>query len=102
MACTTPGSARVDVSPSSLSFLTAILRRMRLMILPDLVFGSPEHSTSRRWDICSPDSEKDAAVFWAGSLEISAITQKYTVLHSRRYGDGILQLWHMAYLAPSL
>ena len=37
----------MDVSPSSSSFLTAILRRMRLMILPDLVFGSPEHSTSR-------------------------------------------------------
>ena len=46
MACTTPGSARVDVSPSSSSFLTAILRRMRLMILPDRVFGSPEHSTT--------------------------------------------------------
>ena len=41
MPCTMPGSARVDVSPSSSSFLTAILRRMRLMILPDRVFGSP-------------------------------------------------------------
>lgn len=34
LACTTPGSARVDVSPSSSSLLAAILRRMRRMILP--------------------------------------------------------------------
>ena len=42
MPCTMLGSASVDVSPSSSSFLTAILRRMRRMILPDLVLGRPE------------------------------------------------------------
>lgn len=38
---TTPGSARVLVSPNSLSCLDAILRRILLIIFPLLVFGSP-------------------------------------------------------------
>ena len=46
MAFTTLGSARVDTSPSSLSALTAILRRMRRMILPLRVFGRPAARTS--------------------------------------------------------
>ena len=38
---TTVGSASVEVSPSASISLAAILRRMRRMILPDRVFGSP-------------------------------------------------------------
>ncbi|KMQ53429.1 hypothetical protein ACS96_28575 [Pseudomonas aeruginosa] len=37
--CTTPGSARVEVSPRLSSSLQAILRRIRRMILPERVFG---------------------------------------------------------------
>ena len=48
MPCTMLGSASVDVSPSSSSFLTAILRRMRRMILPDLVLGRPERQQTHR------------------------------------------------------
>ncbi len=38
---TTPGSASVEMSPSASCSLAAILRRMRRMILPERVFGSP-------------------------------------------------------------
>ncbi len=38
---TTPGSAKVDVSPSAPKSFSAILRRIRRMILPDLVLGRP-------------------------------------------------------------
>ena len=38
---TTAGSARVDVSPSEPKSSSAILRRMRRMILPERVFGRP-------------------------------------------------------------
>jgi hypothetical protein len=38
---TTDGSARVEVSPSWSGAFSAILRRMRRMILPLRVFGSP-------------------------------------------------------------
>ena len=38
---TTAGSASVEVSPRLSSSLAAILRRMRRMIFPDRVFGSP-------------------------------------------------------------
>ena len=48
MACTTLGSARVDTSPSSLSALTAILRRMRRMILPLRVLGRPAARARRQ------------------------------------------------------
>ncbi len=41
MSSTTAGSARVDVSPSWSMSLLATLRRMRRMILPDLVLGKP-------------------------------------------------------------
>jgi type IV secretory pathway TraG/TraD family ATPase VirD4 len=37
----TPGSARVEMSPSCSCSSAAILRRMRRMILPERVFGSP-------------------------------------------------------------
>ena len=36
---TTEGSARVEVSPRASTSLAATLRRMRRMILPDLVLG---------------------------------------------------------------
>ena len=62
MAGTTLGSARVDTSPSSLSALTAILRRMRRMILPLRVLGRPaqlargvsmqQHFTSQNFQAC--------------------------------------------------
>ena len=38
---TTPGSARVEVSPRLPNSLSAILRRMRRMIFPERVFGRP-------------------------------------------------------------
>ena len=38
---TTDGSARVEVSPSWSGAFSAILRRMRRMILPERVFGRP-------------------------------------------------------------
>src|SRR6185312_15591953 len=38
---TTPGSAKVDVSPRLSVSFAAILRRIRRMILPLRVFGSP-------------------------------------------------------------
>src|SRR3954452_9248109 len=38
---TTVGSASVDVSPSAPNSFSAILRRMRRMILPERVFGRP-------------------------------------------------------------
>ncbi len=38
---TTPGSASVVMSPSSVVLPSAILRRMRRMILPERVFGRP-------------------------------------------------------------
>jgi len=44
---TTPGSASVDVSPSAPNSPSAILRRMRRMILPERVYGSPGANFSR-------------------------------------------------------
>ncbi len=41
MLCTTDGSARVEMSPSSSDLLAATFRRIRLIILPDRVFGRP-------------------------------------------------------------
>ena len=38
---TTDGSARVEVSPISSRSLAATLRRIRRIILPERVFGSP-------------------------------------------------------------
>ena len=41
MACTTEGSASVEVSPRSSISPAATLRRIRRIILPDRVFGKP-------------------------------------------------------------
>ena len=58
---TTPGSASVEVSPKSWTSPSAILRKMRRMILPDRVFGSPSvnwifagvaGAASDRWVFC--------------------------------------------------
>lgn len=40
-ACTTPGSARVEISPSCPSSRAAIFRKMRRMIFPERVLGRP-------------------------------------------------------------
>jgi len=39
--CTTPGSARVEISPRPSYSAVAILRRIRRMIFPERVFGRP-------------------------------------------------------------
>src|SRR5690606_17420392 len=53
---TTPGSARVEVSPRAPNSFSAILRRMRRMILPERVLGRPGANWMRSGEAIGPIS----------------------------------------------